>query len=228
MTTIGMPIANYDNNQHGPNENLQFGAWTATTQGDVGPGSKVGWGLSADYPNDLLDCNASVNQFGIALEPLLGFLPRPGRRRTDAFCAYQPRPSKNGPFRWIRQEFFENEYVRYTDPQGILESWEYFMAPINVRFETGDYNDTNDPDLLDEYFSNVRDRDSATPVNVTIGADTPDVDATLELAGSISGVVYGPDGTTNISSDVGSDLFVGTISGRVGMAGDDAIAHGTR
>jgi len=120
------------------NKNLQFGAWTATTQGDVGPGSKLAWGLSADYPNDLLDCNASVNQFGIALEPLLGFLPRPGTRRTDAFCAYQPRPSKNGPFRWIRQEFFENEYVRYTDPQGILESWEYFMAPINVRFETGD------------------------------------------------------------------------------------------
>src|SRR5713101_4266959 len=39
------------------NKNLQFGAWTATTQGDVGPGSKIGWGLSADYPNDLLDCN---------------------------------------------------------------------------------------------------------------------------------------------------------------------------
>jgi hypothetical protein len=120
------------------NKNLLLGAWTATTQGDAGPGSKLGWGLSADYPNDLLDCNASVNQFGIALEPLLGFLPRPGTRRTHAFCAYQPRPSKDGPFRWIRQEFFENEYVRYTDPQGILESWEYFMAPVNVRFETGD------------------------------------------------------------------------------------------
>src|SRR5436853_5932305 len=33
------------------NKNLQFGAWAATSQGDVGPGSKVGWGLSADYPN---------------------------------------------------------------------------------------------------------------------------------------------------------------------------------
>jgi hypothetical protein len=120
------------------NKNLQFGAWTATTQGDVGPGSKLGWGFNADYPNDLLDCAASVNQFGAALEPLLGFLPRPGTRRTSAFCAYQPRPSKNGPFRWIRQEFFENEYVRYTDPNGILESWEYFMAPINVRLESGD------------------------------------------------------------------------------------------
>jgi uncharacterized protein DUF5916 len=120
------------------NKNLQFGAWTATTQGDVGPGSKIGWGLSADYPNDLLDCAASVNQYGEALDPLLGFLPRPGTRRTDVFCAYQPRPSKTGPFRWIRQEFFENEYLRYTDPKGVLESWEYFMAPINVRLESGD------------------------------------------------------------------------------------------
>jgi hypothetical protein len=120
------------------NKNLQLGAWTATTQGDVGPGSKVGWGFNADYPNDLLDCATSVNQYGDALEPLLGFLPRNGTRRTSAFCAYQPRPSKTGPFRWIRQEFFENEYVRYTNPQGVLESWEYFMAPINVRFESGD------------------------------------------------------------------------------------------
>ena len=120
------------------NKNLQFGAWMATTQGDVGPGSKIGWGLSADYPNDLLDCAASVNQYGEALDPLLGFLPRPGTRRTDVFCAYQPRPSKTGPFSWIRQEFFENEYLRYTDPKGVLESWEYFMAPINVRFESGD------------------------------------------------------------------------------------------
>ena len=73
-----------------------------------------------------------------ALDPLLGFLPRPGMRRTAVGCDYQPRPSKDGPFRWIRQEFFENQYTRFTNPQGTVESWEYFMAPVNVRFETGD------------------------------------------------------------------------------------------
>jgi Domain of unknown function (DUF5916) len=119
-------------------KNLLLGAWTATTQGDVGPGSKVGWGFKIDYPNDLWDCSTSLNQYGEAFEPLLGFLPRPGVRRTAVGCNYQPRPSKDGPFRWIRQEFFENQYLRYTDPKGIVESWEYFMAPINVRFESGD------------------------------------------------------------------------------------------
>jgi hypothetical protein len=120
------------------NKNLLLGAWTATTQGDVGPGSKVAWGFKADYPNDLWDCATSVNQYGNALEPLMGFLPRSGVRRTAASCNWQPRPSKGGPFRWIRQEFFENNYVRYTDTRGIVESWEYFMAPINLRFESGD------------------------------------------------------------------------------------------
>ena len=120
------------------NKNLLLGAWSATTQGDVGPGSRVGWGFKIDYPNDLWDCNTSVNQYGDALDPLLGFLPRIGVRRTDAGCAFQPRPSKDGPFRWIRQEFFENQYTRFTDTRGIVESWEYFMAPVNLRFESGD------------------------------------------------------------------------------------------
>ena len=120
------------------NKNLLLGAWTATTQGDVGPGSKVGWAFKIDYPNDLWDCATSVDQYGDALEPLLGFLPRPGVRRTSASCAFQPRPAKDGPFRWIRQEFFENQYQRYTDSKGIVESWSYFMAPINLRFESGD------------------------------------------------------------------------------------------
>jgi Domain of unknown function (DUF5916) len=120
------------------NKNLFIGGWTGSTQGDVPAGSRAGWGWKVDYPNDLLDCQINMNQYGEGFEPLLGFLPRPGTRQTDVSCAYQPRPSKDGPFGWIRQEFFENEYSRVTDPRGILESWEYFMAPINVRMETGD------------------------------------------------------------------------------------------
>jgi hypothetical protein len=125
------------------NKNLLLGAWTATTQGDVPQGSKTAWGARVDYPNDLLDCSAQTNQYGEAFDPLLGFLPRPGTRQTDVGCAFQPRPSKDGPFRWIRQEFFENEYSRVTDSKGVLESWEYFMAPINVRLETGDRFELN-------------------------------------------------------------------------------------
>jgi hypothetical protein len=125
------------------NKNFLVGGWTATTQGDLPQGSKMGWGFKVDYPNDLWDCQINMNQYGDAFEPLLGFLPRPGTRQTDLGCAYQPRPSKEGPFRWIRQAFVENEYSRATNSQGILESWEYFMAPVNIRLETGDRFELN-------------------------------------------------------------------------------------
>lgn len=124
-------------------KNFLVGGWTATTQGDLPQGSKAGWGFKVDYPNDLWDCQINMNQYGDAFQPLLGFLPRPGTRQTDLGCAYQPRPSKTGAFRWIRQAFVENEYSRVTDSQGILESWEYFMAPINIRLETGDRFEVN-------------------------------------------------------------------------------------
>jgi len=120
------------------NKNLFIGGWTARTEGDVGHGERQGWGFKVDYPNDLWDCTTSLNQYGDALDPALGFLPRPGTRQSETYCAWQPRPSKDGPFRWIRQEFFENQFRYITDLHGQVQSWNYFMAPVNVRMETGD------------------------------------------------------------------------------------------
>lgn len=119
-------------------KNFLVGGWVARADGDLGPGSQVGWGYKVDYPNDLWDCATTLNQFGAALEPALGFLPRPGTRRFSVGCNYQPRPSKTGRFRWIRQEFFENQFYHVTDSEGRTESWRYFMAPVNVRMESGD------------------------------------------------------------------------------------------
>ncbi|PYU91035.1 MAG: hypothetical protein DMG08_16370 [Acidobacteria bacterium] len=120
------------------NKNLLAGAWTAFSSGDVGSGNRAGWGVNLDYPNDLWDCFASLNQFGESLDPGLGFLPRPGTRRLDLSCEYKPRPGKNGPFRWLRQEFMEHRFYRVTDYRGIVESWRFFWAPVNVQLESGD------------------------------------------------------------------------------------------
>jgi hypothetical protein len=119
-------------------KNFLVGGWTGTTEGDTGPGSKMAWGFRVEYPNDLWDCAMSLNQFGDAFEPLLGFLPRRGVRRLGTHCNYQPRPSKDGPFRWIRQEFFENRYSRFTNYQGIVESSNFRMTPVHLRLESGD------------------------------------------------------------------------------------------
>lgn len=120
------------------NKNFLVGGWTAFSAGNLPAGSRAGWGASFDFPNDLLDCSGAIDQFGEALDPVLGFLPRPGTRQYRAGCSLQPRPSKDGPLGWIRQEFFENEFTRVDNLKGITESWEYFMAPVNVRMESGD------------------------------------------------------------------------------------------
>ena len=120
------------------NKNFLVGGWGAFSSGDIPEGDRAGWGFKIDYPNDLWDCSTSLNQFGEALDPGLGFLPRPGTRRFDASCEYKPRPSKNGPFRWVRQQFMEHRFYRVTNYRGDLESWRFFWAPVNVQFESGD------------------------------------------------------------------------------------------
>ncbi|MGH8458207.1 MAG: hypothetical protein ACRESV_02550, partial [Nevskiales bacterium] len=120
------------------NKNFLLGGWLAATAGDTGAGSPLGWGFKIDYPNDLWDCNLSLHRFGEALEPLLGFLPRPGTRRLATGCAFQPRPARDGRFRWVRQLFVENFSTRVSNAQGKTESWRFFSAPVNVRLESGD------------------------------------------------------------------------------------------
>jgi hypothetical protein len=118
--------------------NLLAGAWTAFSAGGRPAGSRTGWGFKVDYPNDLWDCFASVNQYGEALTAALGFLPRPGTRRLDAQCEYKPRPRKGGPFGWVRQQFMEHRYYRVTNYLGQVESQRFFWAPVNIRLESGD------------------------------------------------------------------------------------------
>jgi hypothetical protein len=117
---------------------LAFGGWGATTQGQVPPGDHQAWGIQADYPNDLLDCSAGTNRFGDGFEPLLGFLPRPATRQTKASCAYAPRPSPDGPFRYIRQASFALDFGRITDNQGNLQSQAISITPVNVLSNAGD------------------------------------------------------------------------------------------
>lgn len=124
-------------------KNFLVGGWTVMTTGDRQPGPRTGWGAKVDYPNDFLDCAATVSDFGVALNPALGFLPRRGIRQTDLSCTLKPRPSKDGLFRAIRQQFFENEFTLVRNHKGFTESWSYFMAPLNFRLESGDRAEFN-------------------------------------------------------------------------------------
>lgn len=124
-------------------KNLAFGLWGARSFGDVGSGDRNGWGVKAQYPNDLWNVNVGINAFGDALEPALGFLPRPGTHQYNVYAAYQPRPSAGSLFSGIRQFFFELNPVLVTDLHGDTESFRTFVAPINFQTQAGDHGEAN-------------------------------------------------------------------------------------
>ena len=123
-------------------KNLAFAAWATRSFGEVGPGDPNGWGIKAQYPNDLWDIEGAVKSFGDALDPSLGYLPRPGTRQYSAYVAYQPRPS-GGLFSGVRQFFFELNPVLITDLHGETESFRTFVAPFNIRSQAGDHYEAN-------------------------------------------------------------------------------------
>jgi hypothetical protein len=86
-------------------KNLQISAWSAESTATAMQGDRHGSGARIAYPNDLWNLALQFDEFGVALDPGLGFLPRPGTRQYVAEFAYSPRP--NSPnLAFIRQEHF--------------------------------------------------------------------------------------------------------------------------
>src|SRR5262249_21380019 len=81
----------------------------------------------------------SWKQIGDNFQPALGFVPRAGIRSTSMRFAFQPRLGRWG----IRQWFFEVEPQYITTVANRLENWRVFMAPFNVRTESGEHLEWN-------------------------------------------------------------------------------------
>jgi len=126
---------------HG-DKNFSVGAWAAASSGDIPDGRRGGWGLKIDYPNDLWDVFALYKEFGEAMDPALGFLPRPGTRWYQGGGAYQPRPGP-GAFDWVRQFYFETFVTVVDRLDGTTESWRVFTAPFNAQLESGEHLEAN-------------------------------------------------------------------------------------
>jgi hypothetical protein len=119
-------------------KNFAVGAWAAGSGGDLPNGKRTGYGFKVDYPNDLWDVMLTYKEFGDALDPALGFLPRPGTRWYSSGIAYQPRPQQGWWASRVRQFKFELEPVVVTGLDGATQSWSVFTAPVNVELQSGD------------------------------------------------------------------------------------------
>jgi hypothetical protein len=124
-------------------KNFLAGGWFVYNWNDRTEGRRDGFGLRVDYPNDLWDLNASFNSYGDALEPGVGFLPRPGVQVLSLSAAYQPRPETGFVGRLVRQFFYE-VFASFTwDLGGRLETRRIFTAPLNLRTESGEHIEFN-------------------------------------------------------------------------------------
>ena len=119
-------------------KNLTLAGWAGRTDEDARPGQHSGWGIYAQYPNDLWNWSTSVNVFGDALNPALGFLPRPGTRQYDVYADYRPRPTSEA-LRWARQFFYQLEIQQVDDLHGNTQTRRLFTAPLNVDTESGEH-----------------------------------------------------------------------------------------
>ncbi len=148
LGTLGDPNGSGDNHLAGfdavwqtttfrGDKNLSLSAWGARSGGDLGPGDPGGWGVRAEYPNDLWTFLLQVQEFGEALQPALGFLPRPGTRQYLGGAEYRPRPTATGPFPWARQFSFELYPTWIEGADGRLESWNLYTALFNVATHSG-------------------------------------------------------------------------------------------
>jgi hypothetical protein len=114
-------------------KNLNVSAWAAHSGGDALPGDRTGFGTYIDYPNDLWRWVISANRFGDALDPAMGFLPRPGTYQYDFYLGHFPRPTGES---WVHQFFYEAELEQTEDLHGATESRKLTLTPFNVLTES--------------------------------------------------------------------------------------------
>lgn len=133
------PDLTYQTSHFQGDKNFLVGVWgLGVGRKDLRIGDRTATGFKIDYPNDLWDMSLKYKRIGDAFDPSLGFVPRPGVHIANLGVDWQPRPSHPIAGLHIRQCFWENELSYIAGLTGGWQSYEYFMAPINCRLESGD------------------------------------------------------------------------------------------
>lgn len=141
-TLAGLDLT-YQTSRFRGNQNLSIGGWYVYNWNEQKSGKHQGFGLRMDYPNDLWDINTSYGYYGDSLNPGIGFLPRNNVQTYSLSFSYQPRPEKGLVGRVVRQFFYELMFNYYWDLAGRLETRRVFIAPLNLRTESGEHIEFN-------------------------------------------------------------------------------------
>ena len=131
--TAGVDLT-YQTSTFGSGKNFLVGGWFMLNQREGLSGDKSAVGIKIDYPNDLFDWFIQYRRLGDAFDPSMGFTTRNAFVSYSGKVDYMPRPDS----RIVRQHRFQFSPSLYTDLDNHWESYSVFLAPLNVRLESGD------------------------------------------------------------------------------------------
>lgn len=147
MLTHGDPVGTSDNTFVGADalwktaefsgdKNLNISAWTGRVSGDLPAGMASGYGAGLEYPNDSWYIDEQINVYGAALEPAMGFVPRPGTKQYYSELGYYPRPTGDTAS-WARQFLFDNWYSEVDGIDAGKQSSELRLTPFGFTTTSG-------------------------------------------------------------------------------------------
>lgn len=135
-TLVGFDI-NYASSRFAGNKNIWLAGWAVYNWNDR-EGRHHGFGLRANYPNDLVSIESTYAYYGEALDPGLGYMMRQGIQTFYLKLSYNPRPSRGWLDRLVRQFFFEASGDFYWKLDGTLETSRLTFEPLSFRTESGE------------------------------------------------------------------------------------------
>ncbi len=135
-TLVGFDI-NYASSRFAGNKNIWLAGWAVYNWNDR-EGRHHGFGLRANYPNDLVGIESTYAYYGEALDPGLGYMMRQGIQTFYLKLSYNQRPSRGWLDTAIRQFFFEASGDFYWKLDGTLETSRVTFEPLSFRTESGE------------------------------------------------------------------------------------------
>ena len=118
-------------------KNLIFNAYALKSRNEGVSDRDLSYGLTVDYPNDLIEMEFALREVQENFRPSLGRVGRSNLRLFRIGGRFNPRPKD---FLGIQQMFMGVVYNRFTRlDTGEVESWNlHFPGPIDLHFRSGD------------------------------------------------------------------------------------------
>lgn len=116
-------------------KNLLVGVWGLLNDREDLSGDKSAYGVSIDYPNDVVDVNLTSMRIGDGFDPSLSFVRRNGVYIWDFSAIFNPRPSWPG----VREVTQEMDFKLFnTLDNSTWSSYAVSARPLDILFQSGD------------------------------------------------------------------------------------------